>query len=266
MSALNTLLQPDNWFVPSELQPILETLIETPEPIVRPSADREEFEQTPLLSSESLLIRRAIAGDEGAFEELISRHMPKLRQIAYNLLNNREDAEEAVQDALLSAYRHLDTFRGQSLFSTWLTRVVINAARMLRRRNAGRPEVSLDEILDADPPHKVRAAVDPGHDPERACEVSEIRSLIDEGLRGLSPQLREAFRLRDIEGLPTEVCLAIVGIQLSAFKSRVARARHRLANSLRPVLFSTPVRHRRHLHHTARMNRRNEGVGARNNG
>ena len=242
MSALNAFVsQPDSWPIPCHLEPKIETTTETPKPISAPSADREEFERTvqPSLGHEGLLIRRAISSDEWAFEELISPHVPRLRQIAYSLLHNREDAEEAVQEALLSTYRHLQSFRGQSLFSTWLTRIVINAARMVRRRNTGRPEVSLDEILDANPPQKIRAAVDPRRNPEQACEAAEIGTLIDKGLRRLSPQLQEAFRLREIEGLSTEACVATLGIQRSAFKSRVTRARHRLASSLRPVLFSS---------------------------
>lgn len=241
MSSLHTFLsQPDVWLITSEPQPGIETSTQTPEPLARPSAGREnverEFQSWP--SREDLLIRRAIASDDGAFEDLTARHVARLRRIAYNLLRNSEDAEEAVQDALLSAYRNLKSFRGQSLFSTWLTRIAINAAKMVRRRNTRRPEVSLDEILDADPPQKIQADVDPQHDPEQACEASEIGALIDQGLCGLSPQLRQAFRLRDVEGLPTEACLAIVGIRRSAFKSRVTRARRRLASSLRPALLN----------------------------
>lgn len=241
MSVSNTFLShPGDWLIPSEPKPRSETPTETPEPMARPSRDREEFEQAvqPSLGRDDLLIRRAIARADGAFEELTSKHMPMLRRIAYNLLHNSEDAEEAVQDALLSAYHNLKSFRGQSLFSTWLTRIVINAARMVRRKKNGRPEVSLDEILDTDARPKIAAVVDPRHDPEQACEAAEIGELIDEGFRRLSPHLQEAFRLRDIEGLSTEACLAALGIQRSAFKSRVTRARHRLASSLRPSLFS----------------------------
>lgn len=228
--------QPDTWLIPAE--PQARHKIETAELTERPCGEREEPEEgvQPALDPESLLVRRAISGDETAFGELVSPQMPRLRQIAYNLLQNREDAEEAVQDALLSAYRNLKWFRAQSRFSTWLTRIVINAAKMIRRRNAGRPEVSLDEILDAEGPQTIRAAVDPRHNPERACQATELGALIDRGLGRLSPQLRQAFRLREIEGLSTEACLAILGIRLSAFKSRVTRARHQLASSLRPVM------------------------------
>lgn len=224
MSALNAVVsQSDNWPLPCE--PRMEPPTDSPGPISLPAADREDS-----------VVRRAIESDEDAFEELVARHTPKLRRIAYSLLHNHEDAEEAVQDALLSAYRNLKSFRGESLFSTWLTRIVINAAGMARRRNARRPEVSLDEILEADPPQRIHRAVDPRHDPEQACEAAEIEALIDRGLCRLSPQLQEAFRLREIDGLSTKACLAMVGIRRSAFKSRVTRARHRLANSLRPIL------------------------------
>lgn len=240
MSALNAVVsQPNDWFTPS--QPRVGPPIESPGSVTPPPADRQDFEQnvqSSLLGQEGLLIRRAIASDDGAFEELIAKHIPRVRQIAYKLLRNREDAEEAVQDGLLSAYRNLKSFRGQSLFSTWLTKIVINAARMVRRKNTGHPEVSLDEILDTDPRPKIAAVVDPRHDPERAYEAAEIGELIEKGFRRLSPHLQEAFRLREIEGLSTDACLAILGIQRSAFKSRVTRARHRLASVLRPVLLS----------------------------
>src|SRR5579863_4383376 len=94
---------------------------------------------------EAALVRKAIAGEEGALEILFAQHSRTLYQTALRLLGNPEDAEDALQEGMLSAYRNLQRFEGRSQFSTWLTRIVINAALMRRRSRRSHPAVSLDE-------------------------------------------------------------------------------------------------------------------------
>src|SRR3989454_12575929 len=115
--------------------------------------------------NEELLIRKGLRGDEEALETLFTRHKRTLFQTALRLLGNAEDAEDALQDGLLSAYRNLKRFEGRSQFSTWLTRIVINAALMRRRSAKARPAISLPETPRGDEmPAPERFAADrPNH-------------------------------------------------------------------------------------------------------
>lgn len=185
-------------------------------------------------SCERLLVLQAASGDIDAFRQLVSIHTASLRRTALAVLRNEQDAEEALQDGLLSAYRRIASFEGRSRFSTWLTRVVLNSALMSRRRHV-QHEMSLDEILEHTP-QTLDAIADPRPDPEQAYSAAEMTALIEEKLRELSPRLQEAFRLHEMAGLPYDTCAAQLGVERGALKSRVTRARRRLANSLRPVL------------------------------
>lgn len=116
----------------------------------KPDHSRDAASPDPL-GKEDALVWRAIAGDAEALEQLFTVNTDRLRQIAFAILRNKEDAEDALQNAFLSACRKLSTFKGQSTFSTWLTSIVINSARMARRKNNSHAESSLDEILVSSP-------------------------------------------------------------------------------------------------------------------
>jgi len=144
---------------------------------------------------------------------------------AFRILGNREDAEDALQDAFLSAARHFEQFEGRSKLSTWLTRVVINAALMVRRGKHGHRETSLESWLsnhaDEAP---IGIADDRQPDPEQICAWSEIGSLINEQFNLLSPTLRSAFQLCHVEGLSSEEAGQNLGITLSAvIRREIAR-------------------------------------------
>src|ERR1700688_3967543 len=145
---------------------------------------------------EAALLRRAIAGDHTALELLFARNNRALYQTALRLLGNAEDAEDALQEGMLAAYRNLRRFEGRSQFSTWLTRIVINAALMRRRSKRARPAVSLDEWREEEgsiPPEERFAADDPG--PEELYAGMELSGLLETCLKKLSPVLRSAFLL-----------------------------------------------------------------------
>ena len=136
------------------------------------------------------LVQRAIDGNSDAHHELFVRHTSTLRRIAFRILRNREDAEDAVQDGLCKAYTRLGSFEGRSSFRTWLTRIVINSALMIRRRKNARPEASLDEVFRKTaerPRYEIIAA---GPSPEEFCAASEIRALVEKQLRQLPSALQ----------------------------------------------------------------------------
>jgi RNA polymerase sigma-70 factor, ECF subfamily len=169
-------------------------------------------------------------------DEALLAHHPQLFWHAFRILGNREDAEDALQDAFLNAARHFDQFEGRSKLSTWLTRVVINSALMVRQGKHGYRETSLDNLLSHCEDHApADIADDRQRDPEQICASSEIRGLIAEQFNLLSPSLRSAFRLHHIDGLSCEEARQNLGITVSALKSRVSRAKRQLASKLNRV-------------------------------
>src|SRR6202162_3313039 len=152
-------------------------------------------------SEERAYIQRTIDGDSTAAQQIFGRHTAMLHRIAFRILRNKEDAEDAVQDSLCKAYAKLQSFQGRASFSTWLTRIVINSALMVRRQRNGRTESSLDEILYARPQQLQREIVDAALDPEQICSATEIHQLLEKQLPQLPTGLRAAFQLREIDGL-----------------------------------------------------------------
>jgi len=182
--------------------------------------------------SEERLIRAGQRGDQQAVETLFRRYQRQLFQTALRVLGNAEDAEDALQDGLLSAYRNLPRFEGRSQFSTWLTRIVINAALMRRRSAKARPAVSLDETpREEELPASERFA-DDGPNPEQVFAGTELREMISENLEELSPLLRTAFLLREVEGYSTGEAAKKLGVTENTLKARLWRARHQLAERL----------------------------------
>jgi RNA polymerase sigma-70 factor (ECF subfamily) len=188
---------------------------------------------SPAAHGEWALVQRAIDGNSAAHDQLFVRHTSTLRRIAFRILRNREDAEDAVQDGLCKAYTRLGSFEGRSSFRTWLTRIVINSALMIRRRKNAHPEASLDEIFPdvaERPRYEIIAA---GPSPEEFCAAGEIHALVEKQLRQLSPALQTALQLYALDGRSTAESMRALGIHKGAFKSRVSRARQKVANGLR---------------------------------
>src|SRR5271166_3860055 len=182
--------------------------------------------------SEDKLIRAGQRGDSQAVEALFSRYHRPLFQTALRVLGNAEDAEDALQDGLLSAYRNLPRFEGRSQFSTWLTRIVINAALMRRRSKRARPAVSLDErTADGELPLAERFA-DESPNPEQLYAGTELGDRVNKNLAQISPLLRTAFWLREIEGLSAEEAAQVLGVSRNTLKARLWRARQELAARL----------------------------------
>jgi len=172
-------------------------------------------------------------------DSVVSRCLPMFYKRAFRFLGNATDAEDAVQDALLSAYRHLGQFRGQAQLSTWLTTIVTNAARMQLRRRRG-SYLSLDEEQGEDGLTLSERLPDSKQTPEEVCSTSEARDRLVEGVKQLSPKLRQAFQLRDIDGLTTKEAALVLGVPQGTVKAQLARARAKLAGITR----AKPVRQR----------------------
>jgi RNA polymerase sigma-70 factor (ECF subfamily) len=167
-------------------------------------------------------------------EEVLSRYLPSFRRTAWRYLGNAADAEDAVQDALLSAYKHLDQFKGQSQMSTWLTAIVTNSARMQLRRRPRQPHLSLDEELGDEQKYSVSERLsEPGPTPEEECRTSELHKRLTHFLAELSPPLRNAFQLRALAGLTTGEAAQILGVADGTVKAQLARARAKLKRLMR---------------------------------
>ena len=185
---------------------------------------------------EAQLIRRARQGDSAALELLFSRHAPVLYRTALRMLGNEADAEDAVQDGLLSAFRNLARFEGRSQFSSWLTRIVINAALMRLRRQRGHHTISLDDEQLENELRLADILPHPGPGPDEVYAGSQIREQLAGLLAKMTPALRSAFLLRYAAGLTNEEAAEVLGISELAVKTRVHRARAELAERLRRIL------------------------------
>ena len=172
-------------------------------------------------------------------DSVVSRYLPMFYKRAFRFLGNTTDAEDAVQDALLSAYKHLGQFRGQAQLSTWLTTIVSNAARMQLRRRRG-SYLSLDAEQGEDGLTFSERLVDSKPSPEEVCSTAEARDRLVEGVKHLSPKLRQALQLRDIDGLTTKEAALVLGVPQGTVKAQLARARAKLAGIIR----AKPVRQR----------------------
>jgi RNA polymerase sigma-70 factor (ECF subfamily) len=164
--------------------------------------------------------------------DVSTHHSARFRRIALGHLSNVTDAEDAVQDALLSALTHVHQFRGQAKMSTWLTTIVINSARMKLRRRLASVQLALDETDgQQDLLEDIVSDTRPG--PEEAYREREIAETLAHATSRLSPTLRTTFQLRDIDGLSIRETADLLGVPTGTVKARLARARARLREVMR---------------------------------
>lgn len=160
-------------------------------------------------------------------DRIVSRNLPMFYRMASRLLGNTADAEDAVQDALLSACKHLGQFRGEAKLSTWLAAIVTNTSRMQLRRRRG--HLSLEEQWGEDGLSIAEQIPDGGPNPEEICSSARVRWRIINSVERLSPPLRRTFHLRDIEGLTNKEAALVLGVPVGTVKARLARARTKLS-------------------------------------
>jgi RNA polymerase sigma-70 factor (ECF subfamily) len=194
--------------------------------------DRIQSNVTEPVSEELQLVHAAKAGDMAAFEELVRRYDRNVFRIAQHITQNREDAEDVVQDAFLKAYQNLNRFQENSKFYTWLVRIAVNEALMkLRRRRTGRT-VSLDEEIETGEDTVTREVADWSPNAEQLYSQAEWKDILERTIQGLPASFRTVFVLRDVEGLSTEETAEALSLSIPAVKSRLLRARLQLRDRL----------------------------------
>jgi RNA polymerase sigma-70 factor (ECF subfamily) len=193
-------------------------------------------------ASEETLLAGLRRGDGAAFEQLLRLHGARLMVLARRLLGNEEEARDALQDAFVALVRSIGDFDGRCQLSTWLHRIVVNAALMRLRRRRRHPEVSIDALLPRyyEDGHRVnpRSAWDPS--PAALLQRSETASLVQRCLEALPEDYRTIFILRDVQELGTAETATILEIQEGAVKTRLHRARQALRTLLERELSPSP--------------------------
>ena len=169
-----------------------------------------------------------------AFEQMFSASRQDFIRIAYRILRNKEDAEDAVQDALISAYVHVRTFQGRSALKTWFTRVVLNASLMICRKRKSNRE-SAGETSET----RMDAIPSPLPNPEISYAAKEKLKLIDVLTAELNPRLSQAFRMTYVDEMPLRQAVTLLGVSVATFKARLFRARQRLRHQARRCI-ATP--------------------------
>uniref|UniRef100_E6QI18 RNA polymerase sigma factor n=1 Tax=mine drainage metagenome TaxID=410659 RepID=E6QI18_9ZZZZ len=178
------------------------------------------------------LVSSALAGDVGAFETLIQKYDRQIFRIAQHITQNREDAQDVVQDAFLKAYEKLSQFQGNSKFYTWLVRIAVNESLMrLRKRRTGKM-VSIDEDIETEDGSVPRDLADWSPNPEQNYSQTELAAILRKTIQGLPHGFRVVFVLRDVDGLSTEETAETLGLSVPAVKSRLLRARLQLRERL----------------------------------
>ena len=181
------------------------------------------------------LVQASKKGDAAAFEKLVKRYDRRLLRISQTVTRNREDSEDAVQEALLKAFQHLADFRQDSQFSTWLIRITVNQSLMKLRKRTHK-EVSLDENFHADGDALPVDVPDRAPNPEQLCWASELRDILARTVEELRPILRTVFVLRDVEGLSIEQTAQVLNLSEAAVKARLWRVRLHLRERLNRYL------------------------------
>jgi len=206
--------------------PVSDFRDQSPMATIQPIAN--ENEQHPDVA----LVERVRKGDISAYDELVRKYDRQVFRIAQHITQNREDAEDVMQDAFLKAYEKLDQFQGNSKFYTWLVRIAVNESLMrLRRRRTGKM-VSMDEEITTDEGSVPRDFADWAPDPEQNYSQAELAEILRKTIQGLPPGFRIVFVLRDVEGLSTEETAETLGLSVPAVKSRLLRARLQLRERL----------------------------------
>lgn len=192
------------------------------------TANSAQFAVRDMASDDLDLVHASKKGDIAAFERLVRRYDRKLLRISQTITHNREDSEDAVQEALLKAFQNLTAFREDSQFSTWLIRITVNQSLMKLRKQRTPKEISLDEDPQADGAVFPADVPDRAPSPEQLCWGSELRAIFVRALEEIRPILRTVFVLRDVEGLSIKETAQLLNLSQEAVKARLWRVRSHL--------------------------------------
>jgi RNA polymerase sigma-70 factor (ECF subfamily) len=211
-------------------------------PVSRKSDD--SLSGSPSDTQQARLIQSIKNGDRDAFDRLFDLYSKRTFQIAYKLLRDRDEAEDAVQEVFLTVIQKAHTFRGNSQFSTWLHRLTVNSALCRLRRQKRRREVSYEDFLPQfreDGHHQVRPVVDWSHEVEERSRNGELQQILRKALDQLKPVDKAVVVLSDIEGFSDREIAKSVGLTKSAVKTRLHRARLFLRGHLAVHLGYSPT-------------------------
>jgi RNA polymerase sigma-70 factor (ECF subfamily) len=196
------------------------------------TADSGQFAVRSVASDDLDLVHASKNGDIAAFEQLVKRYDRKLLRIAQGVTHNREDSQDAVQEAFLKVFQNLGQFREDSKFSTWLIRITVNQSLMKLRKQRAIREVSLDEDFQSDGGMLPMEVTDWAPNPDQLYWASELQNILVKTLEELCPILRTVFVLRDIEGLSTDQTAEVLNVSRAAVKARLWRGRLQLRERL----------------------------------
>lgn len=217
-----------------KLGPVPAVRTAEPQPLTAVVPNQVEIE-------ESALVAAAKGGNRQSFAELVARYDRRMFRIAHYIVQNREDAEDVVQDSFLKAFENLAGFREESRFYTWIVRIVVNDALMkLRRRRTGQT-IFLDERDEQDERAMPLEIADVNPDPEQALHQHQLRVQLGRAIKQLKPSFRAVFVLRDIQGLSIFETAEALGISVPLVKTRLLRARLRLRKRLNAFFGETFV-------------------------
>jgi RNA polymerase sigma factor (sigma-70 family) len=196
-----------------------------------PAVSSVDIEYRLTEMSDEMLVFRAKSGDTDAFVELSRRHANSVFQATYRVTRNRQDAEDALQDALMNAFTHIKNFEGRSSFSTWLTRIAINSSLMILRKKRNCCEIPIDGGDGRVENFATWEPQSPMDDPESHYVRGERHRLLRKAIHQLPPAYREVIQLRQAnERSVREIALSL-GITVPAVKSRLARAKNALRST-----------------------------------
>jgi RNA polymerase sigma-70 factor (ECF subfamily) len=197
--------------------------------------------ETPIMSvsgsstsidDEAALVAQARTGNAAAFTSLVERYEGKIFRLAQHITQNREDAEDVLQETFLKAYEHLDQFQGAARFYTWIVRIAVNQALMKLRKRKSDRTVSMDEEIDTGEDTVAREIAGWEENPEQQFSREEMTSILNTAVEGLPPIYRAVFVLRDVDELSTEETAEALNLSIPAVKSRLLRARLQLRDKL----------------------------------
>jgi RNA polymerase sigma-70 factor (ECF subfamily) len=189
--------------------------------------------EAAVLDEEAALVLAAKSGDTHAFDILIERYQRRILAVARRFTPIREDAEDIVQQSFQKAVVHLHRFEGKSSFSTWLTRIAINEALMFLRRSRGLRKVSIDDLGGKEETTRGPEMPDSRSSPEGVFLKSEQQRILSVAMNKLTPKIRKAIELRELDELSMQEAARVMGLSVGAVKARVFRGRRKLHQVLK---------------------------------
>ena len=198
----------------------------------------QTWPRNPNADEDAALVERALNDDLAAFEQLVTRYQDKITGFAARMLSDRDEAEDVAQEVFIKAYRHLESFRGASSFSTWLYRITTNLCIDRVRAKKRRPQsaYSLDEPIDREEDSGKREIADTTFEPSGQIERDELRLQVRQTMAEMPEKQRSVLVMCDLQGMAYEEIAQVLGCPIGTVKSRLFHARADLARRLKPYM------------------------------